>query len=171
MSAIVNATIYYVGEVIPNLVPNPTELNIDPVTGEVDVLPMPTTGGNVPGTYVEIQPTVGMIPQDATADTIYVDNADLFEVRARDAGTNINASTLKITRASLPGLGGANLFATDSHNVTYEIGVRPDDLTGNGNVVIHGGWQAGRPIIITGQVDPAGLLVEVNNVTKHIPLV
>src|ERR1035437_4784053 len=99
LPAIANATMYYVGEVVPDLTPNPTELSLDPVTGEVDVLPMPTTGGNVPGTYVEIQPTVGMIPQDATADTIYVDNADLFEVRARDAGTNINASTLKITRA------------------------------------------------------------------------
>jgi hypothetical protein len=50
LPAIVNATMYYIGEVVPILQPNPTSLSFDPNTGDVTVDPMPTTGGggNVP---------------------------------------------------------------------------------------------------------------------------
>jgi hypothetical protein len=198
LPAIANATMYYVGEVVPNLTPNPTELSLDPVTGDATVDPMSTTGGggNVPdggitgdvltklsntdqdddwaapgggggGNPVEIQPTIGMVPQDASGDTIYVDNADLIELRAHDFGTNVNSATLRLNKADQ-----ASLATMDSHNVFYNIGVSPDvGGSGHGQLFLNGGFQAGRAIVISGQVDPAGLLVTVNNVVKHIPLV
>jgi hypothetical protein len=112
--AIVNATVYYVGEPLPNIQPNAGNMAI--VGGQLVVLPMSTSGGAPPTKNVEIQPTIGSLAQDGTADTISVDNLDNVTLRANPPGSTHGQTALFLRQNQY-----AELAATDAVGNTYYI--------------------------------------------------